>query len=113
MLLQADDVNVPILNQKHIEVLAPYKNKKVTLGIRSDSILHTQDTGHIKGMIELIEIMGAESLVFLKASHNEFSVRIETASLEEAHNQAGGQIGLNIIEEKIHLFDNETEDCLF
>jgi sn-glycerol 3-phosphate transport system ATP-binding protein len=108
------DIDIPIRIPKHVELLQRYIGKSINLGIRSDSVKHNiEHTGQIKGEIELIEIMGAESLVFMKTGSNEFSVRLETASLEKAGDKVGGNITLDIIEEKIHVFDLDTQSCLF
>ena len=108
------DIEIPIKVAKHQSALAPYSGKTVNLGIRSDSIVHnTAHQGQIKGSIELIEIMGAESLVFMQTGNNEFSVRLETAGLEQAKEQVGGTITLDINEAKIHVFDPASEQCLF
>lgn len=113
LLLNAKNINIPIELEKHKTIIQPYVGKPLHLGIRSNSVQHNQkEGGHLKGSIELIEIMGAESLVFITCGENSFSVRIPSESIASTKDAMGDEISLDIIEEKIHLFDTETEACL-
>ncbi len=111
--LNADNIQVKIKQAENSAKLKSYIGKTVSLGVRSDSVELSGDgkgSGEVTGDIDLIEIMGAESLVFISTcADNSFSVRIDTDSAL----QLDKRIALNIIEDKIHLFDSDTELCIF
>jgi len=101
----SDSINVPIPEDK-AHKLASYENKSVTLGIRPEHIQYSMepnDTASIPATIEVIEPMGNETVLYVKAGKNELTARI----LPQSDLRVGTECQLSINLQKIHFFDSE------
>ena len=90
---------------------AGYIGKEVILGIRpehlSDDVnkINSNPDCVVKGLIEVIELMGAESYIYTKCGNDALNVRVEgTTPLK-----IGEIASLFLDVEKLHVFDKETE----
>ncbi|MFH1581937.1 MAG: sn-glycerol-3-phosphate ABC transporter ATP-binding protein UgpC [Pseudomonadota bacterium] len=67
------------LPETFVTRLNPYKERKVKMGIRPEHLKITlpadESSSGIKARIELIELMGNESYVYLQTEHTRFTVR--------------------------------------
>jgi len=81
------------------------------MGIRPENI--HEDEAHISAMsdslvdveIDLTEMMGAETYIYMKVGEKPFTSRINRRTTA----QAGDKIKVAFDSNKIHLFDPETE----
>ena len=93
----------------HEETLRALSNKPVTLGVRPEHI-EVPATGlkpgaaRLRAVVELVEPMGAESYVHLRAGTDRLVCR--TASREKL--ARGAEIDLAVDIDKVHFFDSET-----
>ncbi|MBQ8526269.1 MAG: sn-glycerol-3-phosphate ABC transporter ATP-binding protein UgpC [Clostridia bacterium] len=85
--------------------------KEVVLGIRPED-LHDEDTflascpdAVIEAHVEVTEMLGAETYLYLKVMENNFTARVNPRSTVAA----GDTIKIGVDVNKIHLFDKETE----
>jgi len=91
-----------------------YINKKVYLGIRPEN-LHdfevdslTGDFSTIKGIVEVAELMGAETYLYLSINGQQITARMDSHS----RMRAGDTIELQFHMNKIYLFDIESEKTI-
>lgn len=88
-----------------------YIGKKVVMGIRPEN-LH-DDEAYIAAMpgctidakVDITEMMGAETYLYLDVEGKQFTARVNTRSTAKA----GDQIKVALDANKIHLFDKDTE----
>ncbi|MCE9653972.1 ABC transporter ATP-binding protein [Clostridium celatum] len=92
-------------------VSAGYVGKTVTLGIRPEhlsddkELIAANPNSIVKGNVEVIELMGAESYIYTKCGQSSMNIRVEgTTSL-----QIGEVADLYLRAERLHVFDKETE----
>jgi multiple sugar transport system ATP-binding protein len=91
--------------------LAPYIDKKATLGIRPESIYDKLFLGDaspentVKATVEVVEPMGAELFLYLKKGKLSFVARVD------AHQKAEVNQDIEIVLDmtKAHFFDSSTE----
>ncbi len=89
--------------------LEKYVGKIVTAGIRPNHVSISDDDFTIKGEIELRELMGSESYIYVNSSNDKrFTVR----TVGNFKCELGQPIKLKFDTEKIHLFDKETTETI-
>ncbi|MEG0615706.1 MAG: ATP-binding cassette domain-containing protein, partial [Oscillospiraceae bacterium] len=95
-------------------VLSPYVDKEVTMGIRPEN-LHDEEmfissttSGIIDAHVEITEMMGAETYLYLTCESIPLTARVSPRSV--ARPQDNIKIALDA--NKIHLFDKETEKAI-
>ena len=95
--------------------IADYVGKEITLGVRPED-LHTEEiflgaatTGLFECKVDVTEMMGAETHLYLDCAGNSLTARVSTRVTA----QAGAQIKMALDVNKIHLFDKETERAIF
>lgn len=87
-----------------------YKNSKVVLGIRPEhiSVEPSGDSGENIAMVEVAELLGAETNLFLDIGADTFIARVDPALGIKVKDKVKVQFLLD----KLHLFDKETEKAL-
>ncbi|MFZ5969438.1 MAG: ABC transporter ATP-binding protein [Bacillota bacterium] len=92
-----------------------YINKKVTVGIRPECLIEIEgDTPRehhctISGDIEVTEMMGSETYLYLTVCGEQVVARVDAKTKKKT----GDAVKLQLWEEKIHVFDIETEKTVF
>ncbi len=88
-----------------------YVNKTVTFGIRPEhlsdkkELVQANPESVVKGNVEVIELMGAESYIYTKSANTNMNIRVEgTTSLK-----VGEVADIYLNAERLHVFDKETE----
>jgi multiple sugar transport system ATP-binding protein len=105
LVFTSDSIKLP-LSDTSVKKLAAFKDTTITLGIRPEHINmspNEESRSDILATIEVIEPMGNETVLYVKAGKNELTARI----LPQSGLQVGTECKLNINLEKIHFFDNE------
>ena len=93
------------------DCLEAYVDKEIIMGIRPEHIhdedmyMSTMTDGIIKAKVEVTELMGAETYLYLDCEGHKLTARVDPASTA----RAGDEIEVTIDTSKIHLFDKETE----
>ena len=88
--------------------------KEVVLGIRpedmhdEEAFLNSSPESVINAHVEVTEMMGAETYLYLKIDDTPFTARVNPRSTAKANDDIKIALDLN----KIHLFDKETEVAL-
>ncbi|MBU5592177.1 sn-glycerol-3-phosphate ABC transporter ATP-binding protein UgpC [Clostridium sp. MSJ-4] len=88
-----------------------YVGKEVILGIRPENLDDNNDfidmhkDAIIEATVEVTELMGAETYIYLSKGKSNFVARVNGSSKV----QSGETIKLALDENKIHIFDKETE----
>ena len=96
------------------ENFAEYAGKEVVLGIRPENIhdeemfLSAAKTGVIECNVEVTELMGAETYLYLNCIGNNLIARVSPRCTA----RTGDVIKVAIDINKMHLFDKETEECI-
>ncbi|MDE5946434.1 MAG: sn-glycerol-3-phosphate ABC transporter ATP-binding protein UgpC [Oscillospiraceae bacterium] len=91
--------------------LASYVNKEVVLGIRPENVhdeqmyLSNATTGIVNCTVEITEMMGAETYLYLNCEGTPITARVSSRSTAKA----GDEIQVALDPNRIHLFDKETE----
>ncbi len=102
---------IAIPESKVTPELANYVGKEITLGIRPESVhdeemyLSNATTGIIDCYVEITEMMGAETYLYLTCEGIPLTARVSPRSTAKPQDEIKVAIDPN----KIHLFDKETE----
>ncbi|MBQ7026846.1 MAG: sn-glycerol-3-phosphate ABC transporter ATP-binding protein UgpC [Ruminococcus sp.] len=94
--------------------LAHYVGKEIILGIRPESIhdeemyLSNATTGIIEANVEITEMMGAETYLYLECEGIPLTARVSPRSTA----RSGDRIKIALDPNRIHLFDKETEKTI-
>ena len=88
-----------------------YVGKEVVLGIRPEDLhdeeafLNSSAESIVDAHVEITEMMGAETYLYIKIGGTQFTARVNPRSTARANDDIKIALDLN----KIHLFDKETE----
>ena len=88
-----------------------YVGKTVVLGIRPEDIhdeeafLNSSAESIVNAHVEITEMMGAETYLYLKIGDTPFTARVNPRSTAQPHDDIKVALDIN----KMHLFDKETE----
>lgn len=88
-----------------------YIGKEVVMGIRPENIddsqgfIENHPGGVFTGKVEVTELMGAESYIYINKEGNNMTVRVNGSSKLQTGDTA--KFALNV--DKVHIFDKETE----
>ena len=91
--------------------LADYIGKTVTMGVRSENIhdeevyLANSADSVVTAEVEVVELMGSETLLYLKIEGSSFIAKVDPRSTAKV----GDSIKVAFDMNRIHLFDKETE----
>ncbi len=103
---------IPLPENKNAKgVLEEYVDKEVIMGIRPEDVhdeprlLEEFADCKVKAEVEVTELMGAETFLFVNVEGFNFTARVEPTSTA----RPGDSIEVAIENTKIHLFDKETE----
>ncbi len=105
---------VEVPESKVVPELANYVDKEVIMGIRPESVhdeemyLSNASTGVIECDVDITEMMGAETYLYLTCEGIPLTARVSPRSTAKAHDRIKVAIDPN----KIHLFDKETEKTI-
>ncbi len=103
-------VALPDSKGRKPEVLS-YIGKEVIVGVRPEAI-HDEEVflnqfadATIDATVEVVELMGHETYLYLKCESNNFIARVSPRS----HTKVGDKIKVAFETPKLHIFDKETE----
>jgi multiple sugar transport system ATP-binding protein len=88
--------------------------KEVVLGIRPEDINHKEEmniensVNPVDGIIEVVEMLGAEAFLYLNSDDIKLVVRAEN----KFDYRFGDKVNLYFNMNKIHIFDKETENAI-
>jgi len=108
---QAERYTIEIPAAKVTPELARYVDQPVILGIRPEAIHDDQmfisnaHTGKVNAMVEITEMMGAETFLYLVCAGVSLTARVDPRSTA----RPGDEIVVALDANKIHLFDKESE----
>ncbi|KOF56177.1 MULTISPECIES: ABC transporter ATP-binding protein [Clostridium] len=113
LIVEGDTIPLP---QDKAEVLKKggYIGKEVIMGIRPENIdedpefLEKHKDAVIEAKVEVTELMGSETYIYLTKGKSNFTARVAGTSQAKAGDAL--KIGMNT--SKIHIFDKETEQTL-
>ncbi|MCX7658552.1 MAG: sn-glycerol-3-phosphate ABC transporter ATP-binding protein UgpC [Oscillospiraceae bacterium] len=96
------------------EVLSQYVDQEIIMGIRPENIhdeemfLSTATTGIIDATVEITELMGAETYLYLNCEGIQLTARVSPRSTARPQDVIKVALDAN----KIHIFDKETEKAI-
>ena len=105
---------VAIPESKKVDELSEYVGKDVVLGVRPESLkdeemfISAASTGIIDCNVEVTELMGAETYLYLTCAGVNLTARVSPRSTV----RAGDTIKMAIDVNNIHVFDKETEKVI-
>ncbi len=106
---------IPIPESKNVKnVIDPYVEKEVILGIRPEDIhdeprhLETFKDCAIRAKVEVTELMGAETFLYVNVEGFNMTARVDPTSTA----RPGDEIDMVIDNSRIHLFDKDTEKTI-
>ncbi|RAK05126.1 carbohydrate ABC transporter ATP-binding protein (CUT1 family) [Halanaerobium saccharolyticum] len=99
------------------DYIKDYEGKEVVFGVRPEDIVDTHIThdfevkedNSFEADVDVVEPMGSEIYLYLAESGHSLIARVEAESTA----QVGDTISLGVDLRKIHIFDAETEECVF
>lgn len=95
-------------------VIKDYADKEIVMGIRPEDVhdepefLAKAVAGIVESDVEVTELMGAETYLYLNCEGNPVTARVEPTSTAKT----GDKIKIALDLEKLHLFDKETEKTI-
>ncbi|WP_099204424.1 ABC transporter ATP-binding protein [Scatolibacter rhodanostii] len=107
-------VKVPAVRAEG-STIADYVGKEVVFGIRPEDVhdepafIEKVGGAHVGADVEVTELMGAETYLYLNCEGNALTARVEPTSTAKS----GDKIQIAFELEKMHLFDKETEIAIF
>lgn len=111
---QKYQIAVPEAKAAQNDKLGNYVGKELILGVRPESIhdeemyLSNATTGVVDAYVEITEMMGAETYLYLVCEGNNLTARVSPRSTA----RPGDDIKVAIDPNRIHLFDKETEKAI-
>lgn len=105
---------IPAKKSGGAEGIADYVGKEVVFGIRPEDVHDEPDFiekvggSHAKADVEVTELMGAETYLYLNCEGNAITARVEPTSAAKSGDKCQIAFDLN----KMHLFDKETEKAI-
>ena len=105
---------IVVPESKSIQELERYVNKDIVLGIRPENVhdepmyINSATTGLINCNVEITEMMGAETYLYLLCEGISLTARVSPRSTA----RPGDDIQVALDPNKIHLFDKETEKTI-
>ncbi len=105
-----NEIELP--ESKVVADLANYVNKEVIMGIRPESVhdeemyLSNATTGIIECDVEITEMMGAETFLYLNCDGVPLTARVSPRSTAKPQDRIKVALDPN----KVHLFDKDTEE---
>ena len=117
ILIKIDDDNTLKISRNIInkfDLFSAITNKEVSLGLRPEyiEILKENDLNKhtiIKAKIMMIETLGNEMIVEAKFNDNRLNIKVS----RDDSLKVNQEVYLNVLEDKIYLFNNENEMTLF
>ena len=113
------ELGVPEDMSKAMKELETYVGKEIVFGIRPENILDPEvelsdditekEANTITAEVEVVEPMGSEIYLYFDLEGDELIARVDADS--EA--KVGDIVKLGVDPKKMHMFDPETEECLF
>ncbi len=86
-----------------------YLNKKITVGIRPEHlIVEMSEKSENTGLVEVTELLGSETYLFIKLKKETLVARVDP----QLEIRVGDHVTVGMKEDKIHLFDLETEESI-
>jgi multiple sugar transport system ATP-binding protein len=110
--LKAESIDVP-LGEPHVGALAGWAARQVILGVRPEHLALgaaplNRSAGCLEGAIQLVEPLGAETLIHLRAGGQE----IIAVCKPETAPTINSRVTLSAAIDKIHLFDPQSEAAI-
>ncbi len=106
------DGKIEISNEK-AKVLREknYVNKKVILGVRPEAIFvnEKKDSNTLEAVVTVTEMLGSEIYLYLEFDGSDFIARVDPSVKVEI----GKKINFSFDNDKMHMFDVETEEAIF
>lgn len=110
-ILTFEDVKIELPDEKSVNnILENYLNQPVTMGIRPEA-LYTDESrpankclGKFKAEVELTELMGAETYLYLTVNKNSIIARVKS----DTTTKSGDSLDVYIDVSKIHIFDKNS-----
>ena len=96
------------------DALVPYVDKEVIIGIRPEHVhneenyLETIPEGIVEADVEVTELMGAETYLYMNCEGHNINARVDPSSTA----RPGDKIKITIDPKKIHIFDKETQQTV-
>mgnify|MGYP000867893528 FL=1 len=96
------------------DVLKDYAGKKIIFGIRPENVHDEPDflakvqEGIVEADVEVTELMGSETYLYLNCEHTPITARVNPATTAKT----GNRIKVAFDLPKLHLFDRETEKTI-
>lgn len=103
---EAFDVRIP-LDISNLD-LNRFENKVVILGVRPEHIVFSE-TGKMHGMIEVVELLGSESYVYLNYMNYQIVVKVNG----NTQIKSDTKVHFNFLPSNIHLFEQENGKAIF
>ncbi len=102
------------VSEAHVAKMAPYENKEVVFGIRSEDIYdklfasEASADNTVRAVCEVVEPMGAEAYLYLRSGPSTFIARVS------GHVRPGVNQDLDLVLDmgKAHFFDKNTESAI-
>ncbi|MEE5991903.1 MAG: sn-glycerol-3-phosphate ABC transporter ATP-binding protein UgpC [Oscillospiraceae bacterium] len=105
---------IVVPESKSIQELERYVDKDIVLGIRPENVhdepvyVNSATTGLVNCNVEITEMMGAETYLYLLCEGISMTARVSPRSTA----RPGDEIQVALDPNKIHLFDKETEKTI-
>lgn len=101
-ILVSEGISFPVIVSENA---CNYDEKEVICGFRAEAV-SIQENGEIECIVDVIERMGAENSIYLKAGNHQFVMKVSA----KKKISEGDILRIHIAENEIYLFDVETQN---
>ena len=107
LYLQTKDGKISLLEEKAKKLReGNWVGKKVIAGIRPEHVMLSDERNAVfKGKVNVFELLGSNAIIYLETAEGQIVMNTPHV----ARHEHGEEINLCVLEEKLHLFDPETE----
>lgn len=101
-------------SKNYRDCLVPYIDKEVIMGIRPENVhdedvyLDTMADGVIEATVDVTELMGAETFLYMNCEGQSINARVDP----DSESRPGDTIKIAIDPDKINIFDKDTEKAI-
>ncbi len=106
--IKIDDYRVKVDESKKLALKNKYINKEVIVGVRPENIIFKNVDKGIFCKLELVEMLGHESYIYLKLNNTGVIVRADAGEKLNL----GEEVKISFDPKKINIFDMETEEAI-
>ena len=107
LLFKGDSCRVTVPDGKG-DLLRPFLEKKVTMGVRPEDVSVSEGKGMAEAVVDVVQPLGPQKFLYLKMGDCEYTARVPV----ETKARVNDTVAIVFDMEKVHFFDVETDRAI-